>query len=106
MAVTVSVVIATLDRPDSLARVLNCLAQQTRPALEILIAAAGDLPRLDPRLPARLIPSPDKSAARQRNLAAAQARGEVLAFLDDDIEFGPDLFAALLAHFDRSGESD
>lgn len=102
-----SVIIATLDRLESLRIVLDCLDRQTAAATEVLIAAAGDPAPLERMLanrqpgatPIRVITSPDKSAARQRNLAAASAIGEVLAFLDDDIEFGPDLFAQALACF-------
>lgn len=107
---TCSVIIATLDRRDSLRVVLECLGRQTRPPLEVIIAAAGDilpveeLARSQPaRFPVRVLACTEKSAACQRNTAAAQARGEVLAFLDDDIEFTPDLFARLLAHFSAPG---
>lgn len=101
-----SVIIATLDRLDSLQVVLTDLAQQTLRPVEVIIAAAGDAAavtaltqRLSPELPIRVLASPVKSSARQRNLAAAEAQGEILAFLDDDIEFGPELFASTLANF-------
>lgn len=106
---TCSVIIATLDRPDSLRVVLDFLVRQTRPPLEIIIAAAGhvtaveDLVRtLHPPCPVRVLACAQKSSARQRNAAAAEARGEVLAFLDDDIEFPNDLFARFLAQFGES----
>jgi len=107
---TCSVIIATLDRLDSLRVVLACLARQTQPPLEVLIAAAGDIPPVEAlarALPAtfsvRVLACAEKSSARQRNAAAVQARGAVLAFLDDDIEFPPDLFARLLAAFTGPG---
>jgi glycosyltransferase involved in cell wall biosynthesis len=100
------VIIATLDRLDSLRVVLDCLGRQTQPPLEVIIAAAGrvaaveELVRsLPPGLPVHVLACAEKSSARQRNAAAAEARGAVLAFLDDDIEFEPDLFARLLAPF-------
>lgn len=106
MSATCSVIIATLDRWTSLAVVLRCLAQQTRPPLEIVIVVAGAPPPANlaaaaAGLPLRVLASAEKSSARQRNLGAASATGDVLAFLDDDIEFGPDLFARVLAHFDQ-----
>lgn len=101
-----SVIIATLDRVDSLRLVLQCLARQTQLPDEAVISAAGHsapvqelVDRLALPFPARVLASHEKSAARQRNLAAAAVTGEVLAFLDDDIEFGPDLFAGVLAEF-------
>ncbi|MDP2137518.1 MAG: glycosyltransferase family A protein [Candidatus Didemnitutus sp.] len=101
-----SVVIATLDRTVSLAVVLDCLRRQTRPPVEVIIAGAGDVTQLQALVAATASPFPitvlgsvEKSSARQRNLAAAQATGDVIAFLDDDIEFGPELFAQVLAEF-------
>lgn len=107
-----SVIIATLDRADSLQVVLRCLARQTRPPREVLIAVAGGASPLSPAdfssspFPVRILPCPEKSSARQRNLAAAEATGDVLAFLDDDIEFGDDLLARVLAQFDRRSEQE
>lgn len=103
---TCSVIIATLDRLDSLRIVLACLIRQSHPPLEVIIAAAGnslavrELARsMISSFPIRVLPCSEKSSARQRNAAAAEARGAILAFLDDDIEFGDDLFARLIAHF-------
>lgn len=100
-----SVVIATLDRADDLRLVLECLARQTRPPVEILVCAAGDPAPLSGVLAAhpaaRLLPHPVKSSARQRNHAAALAVGDVVAFLDDDIEFGPELFERLLGELEN-----
>jgi glycosyltransferase involved in cell wall biosynthesis len=112
-SVRCSVIIATLDRVGSLRLVLACLGRQTRPPFEVIIAAAGDstalseeIARLPAVLPVRLLVSPVKSSALQRNQAADEAVGDVLAFLDDDIEFDSDLFARVLAHFDRLPESE
>lgn len=101
-----SAIIATLDRLDSLRWVLDCLERQTCPPVEVIISAAGDTAPLEQelrsrhgRLNTRLMISGVKSAAIQRNQAAAEAGGEVLAFLDDDITFDPDTFAKVLDHF-------
>lgn len=104
-----SVIIATLDRLASLRAVLQCLARQTVRPGEVIIAAAGDntavgaLAREFATLGVRVLPCAMKSSARQRNAAAAEARGDVLAFLDDDIEFPPDLFERILACFPADG---
>jgi len=103
-----TVVVATLDRLDSLRVVLQCLARQTYAPLEIIIAASGDISAVEkmvqdfhPDLPIRVLGCSQKSSASQRNTAAALARGGILAFLDDDIEFEPDLFSRILAYFIR-----
>jgi len=108
MLPTCSVIIATLDRLDSLRVVLDCLARQTHPAHEILIAAAGDASAVEKLAQAhpvaaitRVLAHPVKSSARQRNAAALHASGEILAFLDDDIEFGSDLLVRILGYFAR-----
>ena len=104
-----SVVIATLDRVASLGVVLECLRRQTRPPAELIICAAGDgaaaaLAAAFPApFPIRCVPAAERSAACQRNQAAALATGEILAFLDDDIEFAEDLFARMLARFEDAG---
>lgn len=96
-----SVIIATLDRIESLCLVLDCLDRQTHPPHEIIIVAAGDtaalIAKLSGRNTVKLVPHPVKSSALQRNHAAGLATGDVLAFLDDDIEFGPELLERMLS---------
>lgn len=105
--VTCSVVIATLDRPASLRVVLRCLTAQTRPASEVVLAVPeghASLPEAELKafpFPVRVVTCPAKSSALQRNRGAEAALGDVVAFLDDDIEFGADLLSGVLARFDR-----
>jgi glycosyltransferase involved in cell wall biosynthesis len=102
-----SVVIATLDRLASLKVVLRCLARQTRAPGEVIISAAGDAAAVSAAVRdvkadvlVTVLATSEKSAARQRNQAAAGATGEILAFLDDDIEFEDDFFAQMLGYFE------
>jgi glycosyltransferase involved in cell wall biosynthesis len=101
-----SVVIATLDRVSTLLKVLDCLERQTVRPDEVILCVAGDagalrqsLAERSSTLPVRVLQSSVKSSARQRNQGAEKAIGDVLAFLDDDIEFESDLFERLLEHF-------
>jgi glycosyltransferase involved in cell wall biosynthesis len=55
--------------------------------------------RQDSKLSIEVLQSDVKSSAKQRNHAAAFATGDIVAFLDDDIEFEPGLFEEVLTHF-------
>lgn len=91
----ISFVVLTYNRVDALIPVLRSLAMQCGPAHEVLIADDGSRPdQVDflfkncPRFNCRVrhVWQPDMgfTAARSRNLAARQADGEYLVFLDGD----------------------
>jgi glycosyltransferase involved in cell wall biosynthesis len=90
----VSVVLTTRDRPRLLQRALASVAAQSRPPSEVLVADDGERPCDVLALEAgvlelRVLPSQARQVAGTRNLAARAARGEVLAFLDDDDRWTP-----------------
>jgi glycosyltransferase involved in cell wall biosynthesis len=107
-----SVVLATRDRRDSLAATLTALAE-SRPAgnltWELIVADNGStdgtsdvLKAVDPRLPApRRITAPRRGKSRALNAALSVARGEVIAFLDDDVRPEPGWLGAILRPFAR-----
>lgn len=84
----VSVLIRSTDRP-TLRQALDSVAAQTYPNAEVLVIAAkpqhGALPQQCGPYPLRLVPT-DAPLPRSRaaNKALAEARGELLIFLDDD----------------------
>jgi ADP-heptose:LPS heptosyltransferase/GT2 family glycosyltransferase len=101
MPPTISVVILTHNRAKLLARCLQALARQSRPADEVLVVDNGstdatrevlaefsDGPRAGetaPSLPIRSINGPGKGGwAAARNLAVREARADWVAFTDDD----------------------
>lgn len=89
---SVSVIGVTRDRPALLADALASVALQRPEPLEIRIADDGDGPARVADIPAlevRRIRSNARQPAASRNLAARDARGEVLAFLDDDDRWAP-----------------
>jgi GT2 family glycosyltransferase len=99
-----SVVICTRNRPDDLAICLGSLAVQTRPADEILVVDASDdehdARRTAAWLPAGVLPAvrilrAAPGLTRQRNLGVANARGDVLTFLDDDVVLERGYLAAI-----------
>lgn len=92
---------------------LRNLSQQTLPPSQVILSAAGDchhalssLIREFEGLALTVLESRDKSAAKQRNAAAEHASGDILAFIDDDIEFPPDLLESVMVLFDRASDSE
>jgi succinoglycan biosynthesis protein ExoM len=89
----ISVCIATHRRPERLALLLDDLARQTRAPLEIVVVdndAAGSAQAVAAAqqarspLPIRYEIQPVKNIALTRNRTVALARGDWLAFVDDD----------------------
>ena len=99
-----SVVIPTFNRKDSLRKTLDGLARQTCPApqFEVVVVSDGSADGTDAFLteyretaPFTLRPvfQPNGGPARARNNGIEHARGEVVVFLDDDVEPAPELLA-------------
>lgn len=98
----ISVLIPTQDRPLDLLACLHGLAKQNAPSLLSRVIVVDDNSRTpypeiieqfaaEYRLPLHYIASSGQAgAAHARNLGAAHAEGEILAFLDDDAVPEPD----------------
>jgi glycosyltransferase involved in cell wall biosynthesis len=102
--VTISVVVPTRNRTESLGRVLRALAAQTRPATEVIVVDASDEPaRGDglsashPGIQVAVIESRPNVCA-QRNAGIRAARGEWVLLCDDDIEPPADYLQRLGDH--------
>ncbi|HLI56098.1 MAG TPA: glycosyltransferase [Actinomycetota bacterium] len=89
-----SVVIATHERPDGLAECVDSVLAAEYPSLEVLVVDTTPLTAAtrgliesryagDERVRYLVEPGPGASAGRNRGLK--EARGEVVAFLDDDV---------------------
>lgn len=109
---TVTVVVCTRDRPMELAACLERLRALTHPHLEIVVvdnAPSDDSTRVlvervaaaDPRF--RYVLEPRPGLARARNRGLAEARGEFLAYTDDDVAVDPGWVQGLLRGFRRPG---
>jgi GT2 family glycosyltransferase len=104
---TFSVVIATKNRPNSLRACLESFLRLDYPAgrWELIlvndgghISFAGITPEIRDRLPIRFLNAPRSGGpGYARNLGGRTARGEYLAFTDDDCRVAPDW----LSGFDR-----
>ena len=96
---SVSAIIATVGRPESLTRCLESLANQTVPVAEVIVVHCGDDAETlgvtqDVRwssaaLDVRYFHHPERNCAKQRNFAVAQAKYDNLLLVDDDIEVDP-----------------
>jgi GT2 family glycosyltransferase len=103
-AVRVSVVINTLDRADQLERTLGSLGQLRYPAFEAVVVQGPCRDRtsevLDRFAPAiRVGTCPEPNLAMSRNIGVAMARGNIVAFLDDDAIPEPDWLDRLASAF-------
>ena len=108
VAPSVTIAVCTRDRPASLARALSSLEGVRYPdaALEVLVvdnASRDDATRgvvvSHPRF--RYLREPRLGLDRARNLAVAEARGEIVAFTDDDAEVDPGWVGAIAPHFEN-----
>ncbi|MGH7706510.1 MAG: glycosyltransferase family 2 protein [Vulcanimicrobiaceae bacterium] len=107
-----SVVIATRDRAAMLGRAIDALAtQRDAPAFETIVVDNGSRDATAEVVAARrdaaplgvrriVEPQPNRAAARNRGIAAAI--GEVIAFIDDDVDVPPHFLAAHAASHARS----
>lgn len=106
MAPTVSVVVPTHGRAALLRETLASLQLQQPPPLEVLVCAhywsdGSDAVVAESGWSA--VPTAETGAAGHRNAGWRAARGEVVAFIDDDCVADPGWLAALTGPFADSG---
>ncbi|HYG65337.1 MAG TPA: glycosyltransferase [Thermoanaerobaculia bacterium] len=105
-----SAAICTRNRPDLLRRALASLQSQSQPPEEILVVDNGPEDAgehggrtrslvMDEFPAVRYLAEPVAGLDFARNRALHEARGQVVAFLDDDAVAGPEWAAALLRPF-------
>jgi glycosyltransferase involved in cell wall biosynthesis len=106
-ALRATVIVATFNRRAPLARLLGQLATQTvtRESFEVVVVDDGSaepvrswLDTSAPPFPLVLLEQPNSGPAIARHRGAEAASGEVLVFVDDDMQVGPGFLAA---HLDR-----
>ena len=112
LMLTVSVVIPTLDRPNLLLRALRSVFNQSYPHLDVIVVVDRPSEETiaalraieDPRLRVIFNPRPVVNAAAARNLGADHAKGDWIAFLDDDDEWLPEKIEKQLSFGLQRGE--
>lgn len=102
----ISVVMALEGKVDALPMLLSCLEKQSLPAAhyEVVLVFYGNTPReafelierysTGTPMPVKSLYEPSQNEVRAKNLGAANATGDVLLFLDQDLFAGPRLLAA------------
>ncbi len=106
---TVSVVIPVKDRAEELKRCLASLAQLNYPQalIQVIVVDDGSLddsPLVAQQFGALVVPSGGKGRgpAAARNVGAANARGEILAFIDSDCTASAEWLGELIPLFSDS----
>ncbi|NJN59936.1 MAG: glycosyltransferase [Leptolyngbyaceae cyanobacterium SL_5_9] len=103
-----SIVIPTYARPERLANCLQSLTQLDYPddRFEVIVVDDGSPTPMEPiaapfreKLPLTLIRQVNAGPAKARNAGAEQAKGQFLAFTDDDCTPAPDWLKTLEARF-------
>jgi glycosyltransferase involved in cell wall biosynthesis len=106
----VSIVVPTFARPAQLGRCLDAIADLDCGAIpfEVIVVDDGGPQPLDAlvasyarRLDVRLVRQARGGPAAARNAGAARARGELLAFLDDDCAPDPAWLSAIVSELER-----
>ncbi len=100
---SVSVIIPAFNEANTINLCLESLRRQTDLPVEILVVDDGSTDTTAQVVEqfnqgykrVRLLSQPHLGPAKARNLAARQARGKVLVFVDADMEFSPDFLLAL-----------
>lgn len=100
---SVSVIVVSRGRADSLARTLTGLSRLTYPNYEIVVVAdaegMGAVKRQKLTAEVKTIAFADPNISQARNLGIAAAAGEIIAFIDDDAVPEPMWLGFLTAPF-------
>jgi glycosyltransferase involved in cell wall biosynthesis len=97
-------VVATVDRTDALAALLDSLETQVHRRFRVLVvdqnsdARVADLLATHPSLDALHLRS-ERGLSRARNAALAHVDADLVAFPDDDCTYAPDLLARIASRF-------
>ncbi len=99
-------VIMPMDRPgeDALRAVASVLEQKTAVTFELLVVAPAGTP-IPRGAGIRLVAVEDRNPAIRRNAAAKEARGEILAFIDDDAFAAPDWIDKAVSYLDGHADA-
>ncbi len=104
----VSVIVPVHNGALTIARCLSALAQNPAGLFEVIVVddrSTDTTAAIAAAHGARVIANPERGGpAAARNAGAAIARGEILLFVDADVEVQPGTVAQIVAHLDRHPE--
>jgi GT2 family glycosyltransferase len=104
----VSVVVCTFNGGRTLSATLEGIERLEYPELEVIVVDDGstdDTAAIAARFHARLIRTPNGGLGSARNVGAANATGEIVAYLDDDAWPDPHWVQYLVDTFARTGSA-
>lgn len=106
---SISLIVATKDRPDDLRKLFGSLRQQTQAPAEIVVVDASASPVESithefPELTIRYLQHRPPSAAAQRNAGIRECdpNSTLIGFADDDTTFEPNAFANMLRFWEQA----
>ena len=112
MSLKISVVITTYNRPDCLLEALGGVTSQLYSPFEIIIIDDNSSQTYESAMPAisalgakYLRQNVSCGANKARNLGVKEARGEVIAFLDDDDIWLPEYLTTLVDHYKAGADA-
>jgi GT2 family glycosyltransferase len=92
VTLTIDVIIPTYNRPESAANVAASILPQLGPGDALYVVWQGSQKPVLPEAPAlHLVHSAPPGLPRARNAGVRAGRGDIVLFLDDDVEVGPAL---------------
>jgi GT2 family glycosyltransferase len=104
LALPVSIVVCSRERPDLLLRCLNGIAQLDYDPFEVIVVACpagiAALKRFSAKAQLKTVTFDQANLSMARNLGIAEAAGEIVAFIDDDAVPEPLWLRHLIAPFE------
>jgi glycosyltransferase involved in cell wall biosynthesis len=106
----VSLIIATLNRTDDLARALRSVSTGTIQPDEVIIVEQGDIEKTKKllenfkKLNIKLYALNIKSLTRARNFGISKSSGHILIFIDDDVELDKEYISNALRYMELHPE--
>jgi glycosyltransferase involved in cell wall biosynthesis len=107
----VSLIATVKNEADSISRLLDSIAAQTRPPDEVVICDGGsgdgtlDRLRAETRFPIRIIERPSTNISQGRNAAIEATTSDVIASADAGVQLDPNWLQSLISEFERNPQA-